>query len=417
MWNGRYWEWDENGTVLDLAESVIKNIYVEAAAQQRKKVRELISSHAAKSESRARIEAMLTLAQGMPAIRIDLIIFDQHPLLFNCSNGTVDLKIGNFREFRRDDFLTKISSTVYDETATCPLFLRFLTDVTTGRPALADFLQRAAGYSLTGLTDAQVFFLLTGGGGNGKSTLVNLLVEILGPSYAQQIKAEVLLESKFENKDVHLAELDGIRLATAAESDAHRRLSTSLIKQTTSGEMLVGRRLYESPIRFKPQFKLWFSTNHEPQINDSTESIWRRIRKIPFDAYFPEDIADLELPRKLTAESSGILNWMIAGCSGYLNCGLQQPEEVRQATAEYRQNEDLLGGFIAERCVFDQHGCETLSALYDAYQEWCANNNEEPLSKRQFGQALSEKGILPDRTNAARIRRGLRLRSLGDGDE
>src|SRR5262249_39772096 len=241
---------------------------------------------------------------------------------------------------------TKISPTVFDSAATCPQFLRFINEITCNRESLAEFIQRAAGYSLTGLTVEQVLFLLIGTGSNGKRKLIDVLVSIVGESYAQQIKAEVLFESRHDNKDVHGADLEGIRFAAGNESTKRRRLATALIKQATGGERLVGRRLYESPVRFIPQFKLWFSTNHEPRIDDTTESIWRRIRKIPFDAYFPIESADRYLSQKLNAEASGILNWLIEGCLAWQRDGLLPPTEIQTATEEYRQAEDLVGLFV-----------------------------------------------------------------------
>src|SRR5262249_4079732 len=284
------------------------------------------------------------------------------------------------------------------------------------RKTLAEFIQRAAGYSLTGLTVEQILFLLTGTGSNGKSTLIDVFVSILGESYAQQIKAEVLFESRHDNKDVHVADLEGIRFAAANESTKRRRLATALIKQATGGERLVGRRLYESPVRFIPQFKLWFSTNHEPRIDDTTESIWRRIRKIPFDAYFPIESADRYLSQKLYAEASGILNWLVEGCLAWQRDGLLPPTEIKTATEEYRQAEDLVGLFVHECCVVEKGTDESVGDLYDAYAEWCGKQGEEPESKREFGHALSEKGFLPDRTKLSRIRHGLRLKTYDEGD-
>src|SRR5262249_12560907 len=173
FWNNRFWQWDITGVIYDYAELVIKEIYAEASQQQDKTGREAVSTHAVKSESRGKIEAMLGLAQGLPDIRTDIKRFDNNPFLFNAANATIELRTGTAREFKREDFLTKISPTPYDKDADCPLFTEFLESVTVGRKDLGEFLQRSCGYSLTGSIKDQCMFIPIGSGGNGKTTFLN----------------------------------------------------------------------------------------------------------------------------------------------------------------------------------------------------------------------------------------------------
>src|SRR5262245_6629725 len=167
VWNGKFLEWDFQGKINDLAEDVLKSIYVEAAQAKEKDMRGALARHAAKTESRHQIESMLALAQTRPGIRTRLDVFDRDPYLFNAANQTIDLRTGEARDFRREDYLTRISPTPYDAEAECPLFNAFMEDITVKRTELAAFIQRGAGYSMTGATKEQCIFILFGPGGNG----------------------------------------------------------------------------------------------------------------------------------------------------------------------------------------------------------------------------------------------------------
>ena len=406
--------WDIQGKVIDLAEDVLKAIYIEASKTTDKELREALAKHAVKTEARRQIEAMLALAQSRPEIRTDLNRFDRDPYLFNAANLTIDLRAGKTREFKREDYLTRASPTVYDPQARCPLFDAFMDAVTLKRPPLTQFIQRAAGYSITGETREQCIFILHGPGGNGKSTLALTLGGVWGENYTQQIKAEVLCQTKNDSsRDYHIAELIGVRIAMACETELRRRLASALIKQWTGGEPLVGRRPYEMPIRFTPIAKLWFSTNHLPKIDDTTISIWRRIHVIPFNAKFEQD-REKGYEEKLLPEASGILNWILKGSAAWQNRELAPPDVVLERTKQYRDEEDLIENFIKDKCAIDPEEWVLFVDLYGAYVEWCETEGEAAQTATAFGRALSEKGYNSSKFNGNRGRYGLRLRRMNE---
>jgi putative DNA primase/helicase len=415
FWNGSFWQWDITGKIIDLAEDVLRAIYSEAAEAKEKDLRQALAKHAAKTESRRQIEAMLALAQSRPEIRTGLKIFDCDPYLFNAGNSTIDLRTGKARGFRREDYLTRISPTFYDPEAKCPRFSAFLDMVTVGRPDLVQFIQRAAGYSMTGNTREQCIFIPHGSGGNGKSTLMVTLAGVWGTNYAQQIKAEILCQARYDNSaEYHIAELNGMRVALACETERRRTLASALIKQWTGGEPIVGRRPYEMPIRFTPIAKLWFSTNHLPKIDDTTESIWRRIYPIPFDALFKDGNRQEGYEEKLLPEASGVLNWMIEGCLAWQRQKLDAPKVVRQMARQYRAEEDLVCNFIQDECIVDPDESVAFKDLYSAYASWCKDKGELPETATSFGRALAERGFNSVRSQTTRSRKGLRLKEYAE---
>jgi putative DNA primase/helicase len=132
------------------------------------------------------------MAEGLGKV-VGINAFDQDQWLFNCANGTLDLRSNEFREHRQEDLITNISPVLYDPKAECPLWLEFLETVLAGDQELIAFVQRSAGYGLTGSTAAHCLFMLYGSGRNGKTTFLEVLQYISG-TYATSTNMEIFLE-------------------------------------------------------------------------------------------------------------------------------------------------------------------------------------------------------------------------------
>src|SRR5207253_2051919 len=106
--------------------------------------------------------------------------FDSDEFLLNFENGTLDVRNGDFATHRVDDYMTKMMPFPYDKEAPCPSWERFIAKVSGGNPEMERYLQRIAGYALTGSIGAQVFFFLYGPPSTGKSTYLNTLLRLMG---------------------------------------------------------------------------------------------------------------------------------------------------------------------------------------------------------------------------------------------
>lgn len=280
--------------------------------------------------------------------------------LLNVLNGTIDLCTGSLRPHAREDYITRCVNVDYDPDAKCPTWERFIHQVFGGNAEIIAFVQRAVGYSLTGKIVEHVLIVLYGLGSNGKTTLIDALHYLLGPSYAKHAPTDLLLARRGEHHPTELATLHGARLVTAAETGEGRRLAESLVKQLTGGDPVTARRMRDDFWQFRPEFKLWLATNHRPQIRGTDHAIWRRIRLIPFDVTFhtaetgktPQQ--DQTLPARLREEATGILAWAVRGCLAWQSQGLGAPDAVRDATEAYRAEMDVLAMFFEERCIFDE---------------------------------------------------------------
>jgi putative DNA primase/helicase len=337
---------------------------------------------------------------------------DKDPMLFNVENGTRDLKTGALRPHRPEDLITKLAPVEFDVTAESPTFDKFLKQILVDKELIA-FVQRYLGYSLTGLTKERTMAVLHGVGKNGKSTLVELFIDLLG-DYSATADPNTLMQQRYNDATSHcqLAELTGVRFVGMSETKRDVKLEESVVKQVTGNDTVSARAPFGWPFSYRPQFKIWLSTNHKPEIPDGSEAIWDRLRLIPFTQRFEGKRADADLPDKLREELPGILAWAVMGCVEWYQHGLGSAA-VDSATSAYRTATDPLERFLQEVCVFGEGLQVERPALHKAYEEWCINEDEEPKGSKTFTQLMTDKGVVknfyPDRSNGKRIWRGVTM--------
>jgi putative DNA primase/helicase len=269
------------------------------------------------------------------------------------------------------------------------------------------FLQRAIGYSLTGLTVEHCFFLLFGLGRNGKSTFLSIIQYILG-DYAMQTDWQSFAVAKNGGVQIRndIARLHAARFVAAIESEKNVRLAESLIKALTGGDRITARFLYQESFEFEPQLKLWLATNHKPKVIGTDEAIWSRIKLIPFNVTVPPEKRDRHLSDKLKLEASGILNWALEGLRMYQQDGLRESKAVSDATELYRENSDVIQHFIDAKCVLARDGEIRASDLYGAYKFWVGASGEYQMNERDFGMTLEERGFKRARISARKDKPG-----------
>jgi putative DNA primase/helicase len=416
VWDGRRWALDDTGEIRRRAKLTARHILSEAEAETDDGKRKQILAWQRASESEHRIRAQISLAESELGIPIVVPDLDRELMLFNCANGTLDLAAGKFRKARRSDLITKSAPVPFDENAGCPRWLEFLDCIMVGNRKLIDFLQRIAGYALTGETVEHALFLFYGVGLNGKTTLLETLRYVWG-DYAMGADFSSFVATKGAAVRNDLARLVGARIVTAVESQAHRRLAEDVIKLITGGDTVTARFLYAEHFEYKPEFKLLLATNHKPRIRGTDPAIWRRIKLVPFTVTIPEDKQDKALKEKLRAEAPGIMRWAFEGLFAWKRHGLAAPAEVTDATQEYRTEQDVLAQFIDE-CLVAEPESETSAAdLYIAYRAWSERMGEYALSQKDLGLALKERGFQSNRSNKRRSWKGVRLLSPDGTDQ
>ena len=415
IWNGRVWEWDYGAKIMSLAKETTRNILREAADEKDDEQRKALIKHAIRSESDRRLTAMVSLAQSEPGVPVKGNELNSNPWLFNCFNGTVDLRTGELLPYSREDLITIISPVSYDPNAPCELWLKFLDRVTGDNVELAEYLQRAVGYSLTGDMRAQILFFLYGLGNNGKSTFMTTIRKVIA-GYGATASVDMFLakDKNARGPKEELANLQGKRFVAASEVEAGRRLAVVVIKEMTGGEAIRADRKYEHEVEFQPTHKLWISGNHKPVIADTSLAIWRRIKLVPFTVTIPDNEIDEDLPLKLETELSGVLAWAVEGCLAWQHLGLKEPREVTAATIAYRQEEDILEEYIQDCCSLKVTATVAKPDLYENYKQWCENTGCQPISQKTLKTRLKERGITEGKSGRVRYWRGI---GLSEGHE
>jgi len=415
-WDGKRYQRDLTGAIMARAKEAVRSIYGEAQAAENDAERAALAAWAKRSETAGARSAMVKLAEsekGVPILPEDM---DADPFLFNVLNGTIDLRTGRLRPHDRADNITKLAPVLFDPKAECPTFLAFIEHVLPD-PDVRAFLQRMTGYAMTGDTSEQCLCFMCGGGANGKSTFIGVIQYMLG-DYARQAAPELLVSRGGDRHPTELADLFGARLVTSIEVDEGKRLAETLVKQMTGGDKMKARFMRQDFFEWVPTHKLFLAANHRPEIRGTDYAIWRRIHLVPFTVTIPEDERDPKLGEKLRAELPGILNWAIAGCLAWQRNGLGVPQAVKDATEEYRQEQDVLADFLDEHCVIDPQAYAVAGPLHKLYTTWCENGVAKALNQQAFGRRLTERGFKADKPRIGgkqtRIWRGLRIANATD---
>jgi putative DNA primase/helicase len=411
IWSGTHWRIDDTGEIMQRARATLKVLVAKALdAEDRPLVQHLTRSH-----THGRLTAMGKQAQSMGTMPLLPAACDTDPWLLNCRNGTLDLRTGSLRPHCRADLLPRCLAVAYVPEARCPTWERFLWRVlggtmppagtdTSGIPhapateadaratRLVRFLQRAVGYTLTGVTREDCLFLLYGRGRNGKSRFLEALHALLGP-YAKTASMRTFLVQAHDTVRNDLADLYGVRYVSASEVQDGQRFSEGLVKQLTGGDRIKARFLFQEYFEFVPQFKLFLACNHKPIVRGTDLAIWERIKLVPFTVTIPPDERDTDLGTKLRAELEGILAWAVRGCLAWQQEGLGTPPEVAQATRAYQAEMDVLGHFFEDCCRVSADVRVQTGHLYHAYTRWCDRNGETALTPQGFGRQLTTREL------------------------
>lgn len=397
-WNGKIWERvdeDKQGYPQLLKEWAkdIANSYRDAAdIIPNPTIADDYRKHAKRSESDAKIKAMLNLITGERGIMKSYKVFDNNSFLFSCQNGTLNLLTQEFREHRREDYITKISPVIYDSFATCPRWISFLERIMKQHPEIVEYLQNFAGQCLTGEVREKSFYIFWGAGGdNGKTTFIEQIKYILN-ELAQTVPIAALIKENKSSIPVDLHSLQGARFAFASEPDFGETLTDGLIKRITGKDTMKTRTLHEKPTEWKVQFKLVIATNHQPKIPDASGAMWGRVKCVPFVEKIPREEQDPQLNEKLILEASGVLNWMIAGCKKWLASGMKEPEIITQTVAEYREDSDKLADYFNYFFDIKYDGFVPFKVYYALYKLWCANRKIRPVQEQTLPQLLAARG-------------------------
>jgi putative DNA primase/helicase len=329
-------------------------------------------------------------------LHISAAQFDANPYLINCLNGTYDLSDFTFRPARPEDYITM--QTAFRHTVSrdvrCERWETFIDEVTEGDKEKADFLQRALGYSMVGLSNEECMFILHGKTTrNGKSTMLNTIENMLG-DYSRVAPVGIICKSDrlrdAEAASPTLAGLKGKRFVTMSESNEYGKLDEEQIKKFTGGEEITARALYQAATTYLPQFTLWLSCNDLPMVTDKSIFASERIKVVEFNRHFKPEEQDINLKAELTSQESmsGIFMWMIRGYIKYKQRGLTMPAHMKKVVRQYEKDNDLVLQFLEARCETADDAVIKAKDLYSSFKIWAKSEGAPVLSARKFNSEM-----------------------------
>lgn len=218
--------------------------------------------------------------------------------------------------------------------------------------------------------------------------------------YAIAASSDLLLQRPHADHPTELAQLAGARLVVCSELDEGQRFAEARVKLLTSPDIIPARFMHGNWFSFRPSHSLFLLGNHHPAAGSGGPAFWRRLRLLPFIRSVPEDRQDPHLPERLQQEAPAVLAWIVQGAVAYLRDGTGEPDTVRAATAAYAREQDSVAGFVAGCCelAVDQPAVQvTTGSPRSAYERWCAENDDEPVTPKVFTQRLHRLGVTSGR--------------------
>lgn len=381
-WRGDAWKQDKLIEYFEIA----RNITREARAWP--------GCDALTKSDQLRLSSARTAAALLHFVKADRLIaaeaeqWDREQMYLGVPGAVVDLITGQYLPPDRAQYVTK-QAAVAPQAGEPSLWLNFLNRITEGDADIIGFLQRFAGYCLTGSIQEHAFVFLYGTGANGKTTFVQTILGIMG-EYALTTGMETFAETKTERHSTEIARLRGARLVATEETASGSRWNESRIKRLTGGGRIAARFMRQDDFEFEPNFKLIIAGNHKPSLR-ADEAMKRRVNLVPLTVTIPEADRDKELPDKLRAEWPQILGWMLDGCMQWRQQGLNPGPRIREATTHYVLSNDTLGDWLTERC--ELNGWSEGKLLHADFVKWCDEQGEKPWSRRGWSDAMIDRGF------------------------
>jgi len=369
-----------------------------------------------RTNERAKIADFISLAASDERIVCQVEELNANPLLLNCKNGTLDLSTGELRPHDPADRITQLAPVEYDATADCPKWLETLALIFDGDQELIEYVQTLLGYSISGDIGEHILPICFGSGCNGKSTVWNTVVDLLG-DYAT-LANESLLMGEADCHPTDKVSLYQKRFVPVSEPEQNSKLREARVKELTGDSTITARRMREDFWSFRRSHKFWISTNHLPRIDGTDEGIWRRVKLIPFSVDLRTKVKPVaDFPQMLVRdEGAGILAWLVRGWMKYQKFGFVEPSVVQDATADYRIDSDALGDFLTENCVVERRAVVTAKAIFKAYQTWGGKENQTNFGKAMAGRFRKERPKAGEYRNKT-IYHGIGLKKDGETEK
>jgi putative DNA primase/helicase len=324
--------------------------------------------------------------------------FDSDPSLLNVRNGVLDLRTGQLTPHDPSQRFTYVIDVDYDPDADQSLWLGFLNDALGGDQEMMDYLQEAVGYSLTGYTWEECMFYIYGPTRAGKGVFTETILALMGGKpLATEVDFSTFTSRRSgDTQNFDLAPLKPCRFVAASESTEYSKLNSAVLKRLTGGNDIYCAFKHKDHFTYRPQFKVWLSSNYPVKADPSDDAVWYRVHVIEFpNSYAGNEDKSLKKQLKETSSLKGVLAWAVEGARIWFSHGsngLQRPRQVEEATQKHRDDQDYVQQWLDECIVDKEDNFIPNGVLHQAYRTWCDEVGRTPKGIGTLTSALKKKG-------------------------
>jgi len=323
--------------------------------------------------------------------------FDNDSNVLNCLSGVINLRTGKLLTHEPSQRFTYCIPVEYAPKAKSSLWEKFLGESVGNYDEIAEWLQMAHGYSITGHTREEILFYKHGPTRSGKGTHDHVMLSMLGEPLSRGVSFNMFTKKRDGNsQNFDLAPLKPTRFIAASESGKYQTLNEAVVKTITGGDRVMcaykGRDMFD----YLPQFKIWLSSNHAVKGDVLDDAFWARLRVIEFpNSHLGSENKNLKYELTTPENLKGILAYCVAGAKNWYSStgGLVLPEVVKQSTQKQRDELDHVGQWLDECCKEKPDNFITNDTLIKSYSEWCEENVYKPYRGKSFAEAMKAKGF------------------------
>lgn len=323
--------------------------------------------------------------------------FDNSPDLLNCKNGVVDLRTGKLTPHSPDQRFTHCATVAYKPDASYKTWVNWLNSAVKGGAETVEWLQMAVGYSLTGHTREEILFYLFGPPRSGKGTFTEALNALLDSPLAKEVNfATFTAQRTGDSQNFDLAPLKPCRVVLASESNAYERFNEAKVKALTGGNEIYCAFKHRNHFGYRPQFKIWLSSNQPVNADPDDDAVWGRIRVIEFPtSHLDREDKSLKARMKSPEVLEGVLAWAVEGARKWYaldSAGLPELATSKDIKTQHREALDHVQAWIDEYCKTGNY-FSTIADLYRSYENWCKENGVTKKQQTGLSKSLKRKGF------------------------
>lgn len=348
------------------------------------KIEQLMIKHIANLNRNQRNETLEYLKLVAPTIS-DITYY-----YIICKNCIVDVRDNKTYNYSKDFFIPTLLNVEYNKKYKSNSIVdKFMERICCGDKEVEDLIYEMIGYCLIPTSKFQKSFILYGDGSNGKSTLLDMVISILGDYNVSSLSFKEI------NHNFKLAEITD-KLANIGDDISDEYITdSSIFKKLVTGEEITVERKHEQPYKIRNTATIIFATNNLPNMQDKSNGMVRRLCIIPFNAIITKNDKDYDpfIIDKLTTEEakSYVLNKALEGLQRvFINQGFTTPKCVDELMADYYREINNVIQFL-ETIENDDIIGKTSKDFYNDYLFWCVTNNQNKYTLRRFNTEIKKR--------------------------